>query len=58
MKFSTYLTKIEGVSIYPIISLSIFVIFFFLVLFWMYRLDKNEIKRIENIPFDEPKNTL
>ncbi len=56
MKFSTYLTQIHGVSIFPIISLVMFVVFFILVLFWMYRLDKNEIERIENLPFDDKKN--
>jgi len=57
MKFSTYLVKITDVSVYPLISLSIFVVFFFLVLYWMYSIDKKEIKRIENLPFDEhPKN--
>ncbi|MEI6311923.1 MAG: CcoQ/FixQ family Cbb3-type cytochrome c oxidase assembly chaperone [Bacteroidota bacterium] len=56
MKFSTYLTHITGVKIYPIISLLIFVVFFVLVIFWMYRLDKNEIARIENLPFDDQKN--
>jgi cytochrome c oxidase cbb3-type subunit 3 len=55
MKFSTYLVKIAGVSIYPLISLVIFVVFFLLVLYWMYSLDKNEIKRIENLPFDDHK---
>jgi len=55
MKFSTYLVKIAGVSIYPLISLVIFVVFFLLVLYWMYSLDKNEIERIENLPFDDHK---
>lgn len=56
MKFQTYLEHIAGVSIYPIISLFLFVFFFILVIFWMYRLDKDEIARIENIPFDDKKN--
>lgn len=55
MKFSTYLVKIAGVSIYPLISLVIFVVFFLLVLYWMYSIDKSEIERIENLPFDDPK---
>jgi hypothetical protein len=55
MKFSTYLTQISGVSIYPIISLSMFVVFFVLMIFWMYRLPKKEIERIENLPFDDKK---
>ncbi len=54
MKFSTYLEKIAGVSIYPVISLLMFVVFFALVTYWMYSIDKNEISRIENLPLDEP----
>lgn len=53
MKFSTYLEQITGVSIYPIISLLLFVIFFVLVTYWVYSIDKNEIKRIENFPLDD-----
>ncbi|MDZ4682626.1 MAG: hypothetical protein SH848_05745 [Saprospiraceae bacterium] len=53
MKFSTYLEQITGVSLYPIISLLLFVIFFVLVTYWVYSIDKNEIKRIERIPLDD-----
>lgn len=52
MKFSTYLTQITGVSIYPIISLVLFVVFFVIVTLWIYSIDKNEIKRIEKLPLD------
>ncbi len=53
MKFSTYLEQITGVTIYPIFSLLLFVIFFVLVTYWVYSIDKNEIKRIENFPLDD-----
>ncbi len=53
MKFSTYLEQITGVSIYPLISLVLFVVFFVLVTFWMYSIDKNEIERIERLPLDD-----
>lgn len=53
MKFSTYLEQITGVSLYPIISLLLFVIFFVLVTYWVYSIDKNEIERIERIPLDD-----
>jgi len=53
MKFSTYLEKITGVSIYPLISLFIFIVFFLSVVYWMYRIDKTEIERIERLPFDD-----
>ncbi len=53
MKFSYYLEQITGVSIYPVVSLVLFVSFFVLVTFWIYSIDKNEIKHIENIPLDD-----
>jgi cytochrome c oxidase cbb3-type subunit 3 len=53
MNFSTYLEKITGVGIYPLISLLIFVVFFLLVVYWMYRIDNVELKRIERLPFDD-----
>ncbi|MEP7195721.1 MAG: CcoQ/FixQ family Cbb3-type cytochrome c oxidase assembly chaperone [Saprospiraceae bacterium] len=52
MKFSTYLEKISGVSIYPLISLLLFVAFFILVTVWVYKIDKNEIERLEKLPLD------
>ncbi|MCX6190595.1 MAG: CcoQ/FixQ family Cbb3-type cytochrome c oxidase assembly chaperone [Bacteroidetes bacterium] len=53
MNFSTYLEQITGVSIYPLISLVLFVAFFVLVTYWMYSIDKNEIERIERLPLDD-----
>ncbi len=55
MKFSTYLEKIAGVSIYPVVSLVLFVVFFAVVTYWMYSIDKNEISRIEKLPLDDNK---
>lgn len=53
MKFSNYLTQITDVSIYPIISLSLFVAFFVLVTYWAYSLDASEMRKIENLPFED-----
>ncbi len=53
MNFSTYLVKIAGVSVYPIISLLMFVVFFTLVTFWIFSIDKKEIERIEKLPLDQ-----
>jgi len=52
MKFSTYLEKIVGVSIYPVVSLLMFVAFFIIVTYWVYSIDKGEIQRIEKLPLD------
>lgn len=52
MKFSNYLSSIENVSIYPIITLVIFFAVFVGVLFWIFTRDKNYISELENIPLD------
>lgn len=42
-----------GVSIYPVISLVMFVVFFILVTLWIYSIDSKEIEKIEQIPLDD-----
>ncbi|MBP7239094.1 MAG: hypothetical protein KBA14_02635 [Saprospiraceae bacterium] len=53
MKFSSYLEQIAGVSIYPIISLVMFVVFFTGVMIWIYSIDKKEIEHMENLPLQD-----
>lgn len=50
------LTTIDGVSIFPIISLLIFTLFFTGVFIMVYRMKKEEITELENIPFKENEN--
>lgn len=52
MKFINYLKSIEGVGIYPLISLLIFFGFFVTLLYMVLRADKRAIDKIKNIPFD------
>jgi cytochrome c oxidase cbb3-type subunit III len=52
MKFSTYLEQIMGVSIFPIISLVLFVAFFTGVIIWIYSIDTKEIEHMENLPLN------
>lgn len=47
------LTTIDGVSIYPIISLLIFFIFFSAVIWWAYKKDKKEIEELKQLPLME-----
>ncbi|MBK7228305.1 MAG: cbb3-type cytochrome c oxidase subunit 3 [Ignavibacteriales bacterium] len=51
--YKELLQSIEGVSIYPIISLVVFVLFFAVILIWMFKVDKNYIKKMENLPFEK-----
>ena len=50
------LTSIDGVSIYPIISLLIFFLFFAVMITWVYRMRKKEVDELSNIPFEKEEN--
>lgn len=50
------LTSIDGVSIYPIISLLIFFLFFAVMITWVYRMRKIEVDELSNIPFEKEEN--
>jgi cytochrome c oxidase cbb3-type subunit 4 len=50
------LTSIDGVSIYPIISLLIFFLFFAVMITWVYRMRKPEVDELSNLPFDNEEN--
>ncbi len=50
-----YLSNIEGVSIYPIISLLMFFVFFLILFLRVRRMSKTEIEELKNIPFDNKK---
>jgi hypothetical protein len=47
-----YLQSIEGVEIYPLISLVVFILFFVIMFIWMLKIDKNYIKEMEELPLD------
>lgn len=46
------LTTIEGIDIYPLISLLIFILFFVIVLARVIRMSKAEVEELSNIPMD------
>lgn len=50
-----YLQSIDGVAIYPIISLIIFISFFTAMIIWLIKVDKNYISKMKNLPLDENK---
>ncbi len=54
MKFINYLETIAGVSIYPLISLIMFFVFFAAVTFYAIKADKKYIDRAKNIPLELP----
>lgn len=57
MEFIHYLEKISGVSIYPLISLLVFFLFFAVLFFLVLRMDKHALKELKNIPLDEQAST-
>jgi cbb3-type cytochrome oxidase subunit 3 len=46
------LENIDGVSIYPIISLLIFFVFFVALFWWVFTAKKEHINTVSNIPLD------
>lgn len=51
--FKHYFELIENISVWPIISLSIFFGFFLILIIWLFKIDKGYIKKMKNLPFDE-----
>lgn len=47
------LENIDGVEIYPIISLLIFFIFFVALFWWVFTAKKAHIKEVSNIPLED-----
>ncbi|MBL7890271.1 MAG: CcoQ/FixQ family Cbb3-type cytochrome c oxidase assembly chaperone [Bacteroidia bacterium] len=60
MKFINYLESIAGVSVFPMISLTIFFAFFIGLLIYVAKVNKQHIIELENLPFDDKndKNNL
>lgn len=52
MKFINYLESITGIGIYPLSSLLIFFLFFVVVGFYAFRMDKSYINKLKQIPFE------
>lgn len=47
------LEQIDGVEIYPIISLLIFFIFFSALFWWVFTAKKDHIEEVSNIPLND-----
>ena len=48
-----YAESIEGIHIYPMISLVIFFLFFVVLLYYVKKMDKSKVKEISRIPLDQ-----
>jgi cbb3-type cytochrome oxidase subunit 3 len=58
IKIGNYLTSIKGISIYPIITLIIFVAFFALVFYFTIKMDKKTIEESSNLPLNDQEDEI
>lgn len=54
--FKYYFEQVHNVEVWPIISLTIFMIFFVCLLLWVYTADKGYISKMKNLPMDEKES--
>lgn len=52
-----HMETIAGIEIYPILSLSIFFLFFVLLFLWVFTAKKEYLETMSNIPLD-PENEI
>ena len=47
-----HLANVDGISIYPVISLLIFFLFFIALLYYVKKMDKKKVEEISKLPLD------
>ena len=52
MKFINYIEKISGVDIMGLVSLTVFFLFFVVMLTWVFKTKKKDFNAISRIPLD------
>ena len=52
------LENIDGVQIYPMISLLIFFVFFVILFYWVLTASKQHIAEVSNIPLEDDNNVI
>lgn len=53
MKFNNILEKINGIGVYPMVSLLLFVCFFIIVTIWAFGASEELIRKMEELPLDK-----
>lgn len=51
--YKNVLQSIDNVAIWPVISLTIFFIFFIVMLWWVFTADKGFIRKMKNMPLND-----
>lgn len=54
--FSNYLSSIKDIEIFPIIALILFFGIFVGLIIWVFKMDKNYINKMRNLPLEENDN--
>ncbi|CAH8291160.1 hypothetical protein EV196_107101 [Mariniflexile fucanivorans] len=53
-----YMDSIDGIEIFPIISLLIFFTFFVILFIWVFTAKKEYIKSVSNMPLDNQNDHI
>ncbi|MFN0275402.1 MAG: hypothetical protein ACKVPJ_06645 [Chitinophagales bacterium] len=53
MEFNEHVSAIEGIGIYPVVSFSIFFIFFIALCVFVFKMNKNKIDTLSHLPLEE-----
>ena len=53
-----YAEGLDGINIYPMISLVIFFVFFVVLLFYVKKMDKTTVSEISRIPLDQDETFI
>jgi cbb3-type cytochrome oxidase subunit 3 len=51
-----HMASIDGIELFPILSLSIFFLFFVVLFWWVFTAKKDYIKEVSNLPLDNQQN--
>ncbi|MFZ0453705.1 MAG: cbb3-type cytochrome c oxidase subunit 3 [Ignavibacteriaceae bacterium] len=51
--YKEVLQSIEGIGIYPLISMIVFAVFFAAVIIWYFKADKKYLNKMSNLPLDD-----
>lgn len=56
--YKNVLESIQGITIYPLISLAIFFTFFVILLVWVARIKKADIEEYSRLPLEDDASTV
>lgn len=56
--YKNVLESIQGITIYPLISLAIFFTFFVLLIIWVVRMKNTDIEEYSRLPLEDSEPTM